>query len=628
METAETTRNESPTPNEDCRFQILAPLSISDGRDTVVLPPSKPTVLLAALLLNPNDVVSTGFLQRAIWGDDLPATAKAALQSCVLRLRRIFAKHGMANDIIENVPGGYRMSAGPQTLDLIQFRDLLGAAAAESEPLAELSTLTEAVSLWQGPLLANVPSEVLHRDVLPRLVEDLLRVTERICEIKIAAGRSRLVLPELWTATRSHPGHERFGAQLVEALYRTGRQGEALAEYRRIKDHLLNELGVDPGPVLRRLELAILRGDDLPDLESAGAGGSNPERARAASGAGIEQARPGSTNRRAPSAVPAVSCFTGREAVASSIVARLIANRPDPTIVVLSGAPGIGKTALALHVTNLVRAEFTGGQFLVRMSRPDGTPRGSAEIVAELAGVMARVSARRETGTAPVDGPAPRALLVLDDVTTPEQARELLPAGSGNAVIITSRMSLAGFVATHGGWVFRLDTFTEDESYRLLATVLGSARVAADAAAARRLCAACGHFPLALRIVAARLLTRPRTSIADCVDWLQEDPVARLSLAGDPGMSVRAVFGEYLGRLAPAIAEAFLRIGSSAEHRLSLTGCAALLETAPDVAEELVEYLVDASLLEERPGHYVPHHLLRMFARDFTDQRSTAVGPR
>ncbi|WP_257133158.1 BTAD domain-containing putative transcriptional regulator, partial [Streptomyces sp. ms184] len=245
------------------RFQLLGPLALADGPDTVVLQPSKPANLLAALLLHANSPVSAEYLQRAIWGEEQPATARAALQTCVLRLRRLFSKHGVTTSI-DAVPGGYRITAAPPTLDLLGFRDRVRRAAGlDRDPEAELCALRDALSLWQGSLLANVRSVVLHRDEVPRLAEERLRAVERVCDLLLALGRCGEALVDLWTATRVHPGHERFHEQLIEALYRSGRQSQALAEYRRVKGFLLEELGVDPSPSLRRLELAVLRGEDL-----------------------------------------------------------------------------------------------------------------------------------------------------------------------------------------------------------------------------------------------------------------------------------------------------------------------------------------------------------------------------
>ncbi|SFD98558.1 DNA-binding transcriptional activator of the SARP family [Actinacidiphila alni] len=259
-------------------------LAVTDGSESAVLQPSRPAALLAALLLNANSVVSADFLQRVIWGEETPAQAKSALHSCVLRLRRLFGKYGIAGNTIEAVPGGYRLTADAGTLDLVQFRELLDRAYATEEPEAELRLLREALALWQPPLLANVPSDLLHRDELPRLHEEWLRAIERVFDLELACGRHREAVAEIWPTARAHPLHERFTEQLMEALYRVGRRAEALAEYRRVKTHLAQALGVDPGPALQRLELAILRGEPERAAHRAAVAGPGPASAAAPAG--------------------------------------------------------------------------------------------------------------------------------------------------------------------------------------------------------------------------------------------------------------------------------------------------------------------------------------------------------
>ncbi|WP_031058390.1 AfsR/SARP family transcriptional regulator, partial [Streptomyces sp. NRRL F-5702] len=301
------------------RFQLLGPLALADGPDTVVLQPSKPANLLAALLLNANSTVSAGYLQRAVWGEEQPATAKAALQTCVLRLRRLFAKHGVTGTAIEAVPGGYRIVAGPPTLDLLAYRDQVRRATAmDHDPEAELYTLRDALSLWQGALLANVRSAVLHRDEVPRLAEERLRVVERVCDLLLGLGRCGEALVDLWTATRVYPGHERFHEQLIEALYRSGRQSQALAEYRRVKDFLREELGVDPSPSLRRLELSILRGEELGPVGQAALAASAPG-----------QAAPGQAAPVVAASGEAVGSGSASGAVVSRVVRGETVPQPD-----------------------------------------------------------------------------------------------------------------------------------------------------------------------------------------------------------------------------------------------------------------------------------------------------------
>lgn len=618
------------------RFQLLGPLALADGPDVVVLQPSKPVILLAALLLHANSTVSAEYLQRAVWGEDQPATARAALQTCVLRLRRLFTKHGVTGTSIEAVPGGYRITAGPPTLDLLGFRDQVRRATAlAGDPEAELYTLKDALSLWQGSLLANVRSDVLHRDEVPRLSEERLRAVERVCDLLLGLGRCGEALVDLWTATRVYPGHERFHEQLIEALYRTGRQSQALAEYRRVKGFLLDELGVDPSPSLRQLELSILRGEDLGAGGGSGAGGARGAAGvRGAVGAvGALEPAPAALDPRstprvvqgeavplpapAPGVgpVPAVPHFTGREAEAAAMAARLTAPPPPdaggqrPLTVLVSGAPGIGKSALAQHVAHLVRDSFPAGRLLVRMTRADGHPRTADEVAAEVAAALGSGRAGE------------RALLVLDDVVDAGQVRPLLTSPD-LAVVVTSRMGLGGLIATHGGWVHRLTAFTEAESYALLLAALGTERVEAEPRAARQLAALCGHFPAALRILTTRLLTRPGLRLGDAVDWLGDDPLARLTLTDSPDHSVSGLFDRALGRLDPRLSEAFLRIGTGPPELLGGTGSTGGPEDAgrtgshPPVPEDVLEQLADAGLLEDGPpGPYRIHDLLRAHLR-------------
>ncbi|MFC0865171.1 BTAD domain-containing putative transcriptional regulator [Sphaerimonospora cavernae] len=605
------------------RFQLLGPLSIVAGSDSVVLPPSKPTILLATLLLHANGVVSADYLQEAIWGEEQPATAKAALQTCVMRLRQLFARHGVTQTPIEAVPGGYRITAGTRSLDLIGFREQVRRAAAAAEPEIELYMLKDALSLWQGPLLANVPSDILRRDEVPRLTEERLRTVERVCDLELMLGRCGDVLVELWSVTRTHPGHERFHEQLIEALYRTGRQSEALAEYRRVKTYLLDELGVDPSPSLQHLERAILRGERLgpPDVGHRGAGHRGVGHPGVGHpGAGhpnvehretVRAATPHHASPMLP--VPLVPSFTGRSIEIDAMVERLRTPCDQAVILVVSGAPGIGKSALAHHVAHLVRDSFPAGQVLVPMGRAEGIPRTAAETAAD---VVTALRDRRTSG---------RLLLILDDVADAEQVRPLLPVGPEGAVIVTSRMGLASLIATHGGWVHRLSTFDEEESHQLLRALLGAQRVEREPEAARELAELCGHFPLALRIIAARLLTRPALRLAEAVRWLTDDPLARLSLTDSPAISVERVFGGALDRLDPRLADAFSGLGSISVGLLHAQDVAAELELGAVEVDEVLELLADAGFLEDGPpGPYRMHRLMHMYARKIAKRtRST-----
>ncbi|MFB9319067.1 AfsR/SARP family transcriptional regulator [Cryptosporangium minutisporangium] len=615
-------------------------MSVADGFGAVVvLPPSKPTILLAALLLNPNSVVGLGALQQAIWGDeqDQPATARAALQTCVLRLRQLFGKHHITDTTIETVHGGYRIVVDARALDLVHFRGLMRRAALAGGIEDERDLLNEALALWRGPLLANVPSEALHRDAVPQLTEERLRAIERASDIKLALGETQAALPDLLSIAREYPGHERLTAQLVEALYRSGRQADALAEIRLVKTYLRDELGIDPGQSMQRLETDILRGTELapapmriraeeippsgpaPASTRIGAADTRPadevlpsaedesadEDLLAAEARDVDEPGTGAALSTTPSTLPDVAGFTGRVAVSAALRAGLTEQSAGPNILLVTGPPGIGKTALARHVAHGARNARIGSQLLIAMTRPDGLRRPADELLAELGDFLDVVR---------LDG-LPPAVVVLDDVLDTEHVRALLArCGSEVGVIMTSRTSLTGLVAGQGALVHRLLPLDAADASDLLGSVLGAARIGREPAALAALVRASGHFPLALRVVGARLLTRPLARLADEVTWLDGDRVGRFSALGDPYMSMANRLARRMTLLDPDLAAAFLLVGSSARQAHSIASAGELFGLGARSTERMLDRLVDANLLEEQPGRYQMHDLLRAYA--------------
>lgn len=547
-------------------------VAVSNGDEVVALPSSKPATLLTAMLLRPNQPLSIEYLQHAVWGDELPDTARATLQTYVLRLRRLFAKFGIANDAIVTVPGGYQLPVSDETLDLLRFRTLMRASEHETDPEAELRLLREALVLWQGAPLSNIQSDVLHRDEVPRLTEEWLRATERRFQVALSLGRSRDVLADLRATAHAHPGHERFAALLIEALYRVGRKSEALDEYQSVRRHLAEQLGLEPGPALHRLELAILRGDE-----------PTTQREQSPSAVTVPPARP--QGDRLPGDLPD---FVGRQQERNGLLDRLTGERSAPAIAVISGPPGIGKTALAVHVGHLAEASFGGGVRFV--------PAAEADAVGDLG----------------ADG----TLLIVDDVVDIDQVEAVLPASRNNALLITSRSSLAGLAQRCGAAIHRLAPLRPAESRELLAGIVGDDRVAGEDQAAAELAGLCGQFPLALRIVGTRLLLRPRQQIVDEVARLSDDVTGRLSLCGEPDVTLTALFESYLEQLDAGDSAAFEVLAGQPAEGLSVADCCTALGRSPGATTALLDRLIDASLLDDdgSGGYRVPP-LLRAFVR-------------
>ena len=241
-------------------FRILGPLEVLDGEQPVPISGAKPRALLGALLLHANEVVSTARLIDELWGERPPATAENLVQGYVHALRKQLG----ADAIVTQAPG-YRLQVDSRKLDLLEFERLLAAArAAELEDAVELRR--RALGLWRGPPLADVRFEGSARHESGRLSGLRLEAQIERIQADLELGRHALVTSELEALVRAHPYHERLHTQLMLALYRSGRQAEALEAYRTVTRTLSEELGLQPGQDLRELQSAILRQDESLDL--------------------------------------------------------------------------------------------------------------------------------------------------------------------------------------------------------------------------------------------------------------------------------------------------------------------------------------------------------------------------
>ncbi|WP_411093377.1 hypothetical protein [Streptomyces sp. 049-1] len=271
-------------------------------------------------------------------------------------------------------------------------------------------------------------------------------------------------------------------------------------------------------------------------------------------------------------------------------------------LAVVSGGPGMGKTALAVHAAGLVVDQYPAGAVLLPLVRPDGTPRTADEAATELRSLLPPGASREAC------------LVILDDVVHPDQVRGVLHVIGRSAVVVTSRMGLAALVATHGPAVLPLGALPPGDAHALLTGVLGHERVAAEAAAARSLADTCGHVPLALRIVTARLLTRPGLRLSDYAAWLRRDLPTRLALPDDPRMSVPLALDRALARLPASLADAHLRL-ARLSGPVTAPAAATVLSLAETHAEEVLDLLLDTGFLDwEEPGTFRMNPLFRTHA--------------
>ncbi len=237
-------------------FRILGPLEVLDGEQPVPLKGAKPRALLAVLLLHANEVVSNARLVDELWGERPPATAERLVQGYVHALRKELG----ADALVTQAPG-YRLRVEPGALDLLEFQRLVAEArAATPGEAAELRG--QALSLWHGPPLADIGFEGPARHESARLSELRLETQIERIEAELDLGRHAALIGELESLVAAHPYQERLHAQLILALYRSGRQAEALEAYQSVRRVLSEELGLQPGQALRELEAAILRQDE------------------------------------------------------------------------------------------------------------------------------------------------------------------------------------------------------------------------------------------------------------------------------------------------------------------------------------------------------------------------------
>ncbi|MER5882971.1 BTAD domain-containing putative transcriptional regulator [Streptomyces sp. NPDC001941] len=643
---------------EPVAFRILGPLSVVGAAGPVRVPPGRQEVILAALLLEADRVVSTDYLVDLIWEDEPPDTARTQVQICVSRLRKLFTKAGVAAAITTRPPG-YVLKTEGELVDSVLFaRHVADARTAARQghlgTAAEL--LRQADELWEGACLSGIPSETLRGKAL-QLDEERMTATETRIELELGLGRHHQLVAEVQNLVREEPLRERLRGQLMLALYRSGRQAEALEAYRVGRELLVEELGLEPGSELRGLESAILSGEvppapapqagpaaapgpvpgpaSVPVPAPAAPSGAGPGSVRSAApgtdtppsdaglpasgsgsgsgsgdsfGGGVEGTEPGGRAAAAAEEVPRqlpadTSDFVGDERQLAEVERVLLGEdgRRAVGLAVIVGKPGTGKSTLATHLGHrLGEHAFPDGQLYCDLRGTTGSPATAPEVLGRFLralGIPGPVIPESQDERAEMYRTLlarRRVLVVLDDAASESQVRPLLPGSSRCAVLVTSRVRLTALPGAHR---VELDVMDTERALELLGRVIGEDRLGRERVAAEMLVRTVGGLPLALRIVAARLAARPHWTLASMVQRLANER-HRLDELTHGEMTMRASLSLTHDGLAREDRR-LLRLLSLAQGP-TLPGwlAGALLDDHRPFPSDLFEPLVDVQMLD------------------------------
>ncbi|GII95613.1 AfsR/SARP family transcriptional regulator [Sinosporangium siamense] len=605
------------------RFAVLGPVQAwRDGRELDLGTPLQRSIL-AMLLLKEGRAVSPSEMIDAVWGEDAPPRALGALRTYVSRLRAVLEPDRSPRsrpELLTSVGRGYALRVGDDSLDLTRFERGVGVAenARRDGDLAGAAVnLREALDLCGGePLAGAVGPYADHQR--ERLAERRVNVVETLMDLDLELGRHTEVVAELLVLTAEHPLRERLRAQLMRALYRCGRQAEALAVFTDTRKALIEELGIEPGPELTSLHQRILAADPTLAHQEQPRPAAHEEITLTAAPAKAEADAVPDMPR--PAQLPAaVTDFTGRQAIIGHLIKLLSSGEAEGVpVAAISGIGGVGKTTLAVHVAHALHARFPDGQLYADLRGYAQEPAAPESVLAGFLRALGMPADLVPEGLAERSAlfrsllADRRILLLLDNAKDTEQVHMLLPGTPGCAAIVTSRGKLADLTAAR---LVDLDVMKPDEALSLFTAVAGPERVGAERAAAMDAVAACGFLPLAVRILAARLTARPAWTVASLLGRLADER-RRLDEFKVGNLAVDATFALGYGQLDPLQARAFRLLSLPNGPDISVGAAAAVLSLSQFEAEDVLESLVDTSLLEaSAPGRYRFHDLLRLFAR-------------
>ncbi len=612
------------------RFRLLGPIEVRAGDDWRGIGAPKWRSVLATLLINPGQIVSADTLISEVWRDDPPARAANLISIYVLRLRRLMADPD-GKLLVTRAPG-YQLRVSGDDTDALAFEAMVRdgrRAFAAGDPERAASRLTEALALWYGRPLADVPPTPLVEAEAERLAELRLGAAELRITAELALGGHDQAVAELRRLLADHPLREGLWLLLMRALDGAGRHAEALEVYGQARDAISEQLGVDPGAELRQLHADLLAKDTAAPAGVITAGALSPPADLAHE---PRQTRGAKRGVRGPAQLPAdIADFTGRDEQVKRLSDLLSGTGAsgDPgavRIAVVAGAGGLGKTSLAVHAAHRARRRFPDGQLYVDLLGATPAPLLPGDVLARFLrdlGVDGRDvpvdederAARYRTTLA-----GRRMLVVLDNARDAAQVRPLLPGSASSSVLVTTRSRMPDLASTK---LVDLNVLDDDEALKLFVKVVGEERASAEPEATAELLDACAGLPLAIRICAARLVARSGWTIRAMAGRLRDEH-RRLDEMRAGDLAVRASFEVSFTSLPPSTdkqgidpARAFRLLGLWQGPSISSAAAAALFGVPEYSAQDALEVLVDTHLLESvAPDRYRFHDLLRVYAAE------------
>lgn len=604
------------------RVGVLGPVAAWRGETEVEAGQPRQLAVLGVLATRANRVVSRGELVDAVWGEQPPASAEGGIYTYVAGLRRVLEpdrprrvpdrpRRAPAR-VLVSASGGYMLRLDPGCLDSAQFEQLLSQArvlraAGDLAPAEQ--AVTAALALWRGLAFAGVPGPFAEAE-RQRLGELRTGAAEDRADLLLALGRAAEAVPDLTALVAEHPLRERARGLLMIALYRCGRQAEALQAFHDARERLAEDLGIDPGDELTRIHRQLLAMDP----------------ALAGQGGGETAVLPPQAAPPPAQVPPEAAGFAGRAAELRQLHAMLPVTAGGAAVVVVTGTAGVGKTTLAVRFARQVAPRFPDGQLYVNLRGfdPSGAPTEPAaalRVFFEALGVPPQqvpdtLDAQTGLFRSLLDGK--RMLLLLDNARATEQVRPLLPGSPGCMVVITSRSQLTGLVAAAGALPVPLDVLSAAEARELLAARVGPERVGAEPEAAAELVERCAGLPLALSVTCARAATRPGVALADLAAELR-DARGRLDAleTGDVLTDLRAVFSWSYRNLSQPAARMFRLMGVHPGPDVAVPAAASLAGLPIAQARAALAELTRASLLtEDVAGRLGCHELLRAYAAE------------